>query len=170
MPKFVNPFEKPAYFEQALFLYIKYSKFLDDDYAQDNIPLYTYFFNLIEKTLFYVIIENDEVSGFVYLDNIIGDSKRFHSAELTTCFDKRYWGDYTKKCAEMFLEHCFKKYKFRKIKALVYPENYRVKTLMKSAGFEKEALLKGETLRNNRLQDIEIYACTGDKYNQNFQS
>ena len=44
MPKFLNPFEKPAYFEQALFLYIKYSKFLDDDYAQNGQSVYDYFF------------------------------------------------------------------------------------------------------------------------------
>ena len=74
-----------------------------------------------------------------------------------TCFDKRFWGDYTKVCAHIFLDYCFKKYKFKKIKALVYPENFRVKTLLKSVGFEKEALLKDETLRNGKLQDIEIY-------------
>ncbi len=159
MPKFLHPFEKPAYFEQALFLYTKYSKFLDDDYAQNGLPLLDYFFNLVQKTLFFVIVEDDFVSGFVYLDNFRGNDEKLHSAELTTCFDKRFWGDYTKVCARIFLDHCFEKYRFEKIKALVYPENFRVKTLLKSAGFRKEALLKGETLRNNKLQDIEVYSC-----------
>ena len=45
-----------------------------------------------------------------------------------------------------------------KIKALVYPENFRVKTLLKLTGFEKEALLKNETLRKGKLQDIEVYS------------
>lgn len=163
MPKFLNPFEKPAYFEQALFLYIKYSKFLDDDYAQNGLTLYDYFLNLINNTLFFVIVEDDIVSGFVYLDNFRGNDEKLHSAELTTCFDKRFWGSYTKVCGQIFLDHCFEKYRFEKIKALVYPENFRVKTLLKSLGFEKEALLKGETLRNNKLQDIEIYSCRKDK-------
>ena len=158
MPKFINPFEKPAYFQQALFLYIKYSKFLDDDFAQNNLTIYDYFLNLIQKTLFFVIVEEETVSGFVYLDNFIGNDKKLHSAELTTCFDKRFWGNYTKSCARIFLDYCFETYKFEKIKALVYPENFRVKTLLKLAGFEKEALLKGETLKNGRLQDIEIYS------------
>ena len=35
MPKFVNIFEKPAYFEQALFLYAKSAKFMDDDFARE---------------------------------------------------------------------------------------------------------------------------------------
>lgn len=163
MPKFLSPFEKPAYFEQALFLYIKYSKFLDDDYAQNGLSIYDYFFNLVNKTLFFVIVEDDFVSGFVYLDNFTGNDEKLHSAEITTCFDKCFWGDYTKMCGKIFLSYCFEKYELEKIKALVYPENFRVKTLLKSIGFEKEALLKGETLRNNKLQDIEVYACRKDK-------
>ena len=159
MPKFLNPFEKPAYFEQALFLYIKYSKFLDDDYAQNGQSVYDYFFNLVNNTLFFVVVEDDIVSGFIYLDNFTGNDEKLHSAEVTTCFDKRFWGGYTKACGKIFLEHCFEKYKFEKIKALVYPENFRVKTLLKSIGFQKEALLKHETRKNNKLQDIEVYAC-----------
>lgn len=160
MTELVSPFVKPAYFEQALFLYTKYSKFLDDDYALNGLSLYEYFYKLILRTLpfFYVFVEDDCVSGFVYLDNIIGGNERLHSAEVTTCFDKRFWGSYTKYCAKLFFEFCFKQYNFVKIKALVYPENFRVKTLLKSAGFEKEALLKNETLRKGKLQDIEVYS------------
>lgn len=163
MPAFLPPFSKPAYFEQALFLYSKYVKFLDDDFAKNNESLHDYFLKLTQNTLFFVIVEGDIVSGFVYLDNFIGNSEKLHSAELTTCFDKRFWGDYTKICAKVFLNYCFEKYKLEKIKALVYPENARVKTLLKFAGFEKEGLLKGETLRNNKLQDIEIYALNKER-------
>ena len=102
MPKFLNPFEKPAYFEQALFLYAKYSRFLDDDFARDEKSFIDYFFDLVKKSLFFVIVENDIVSGFVYLDNFIGNGKKLYSAEITTCFDKRFWGDYTKKCGKIF--------------------------------------------------------------------
>ena len=161
MPKFLTPLEKPAYFEQALFLYSKYSKYLDDDYARDGLSILQYFEQLVKKTFpfFYVIVEEDAVVGFVYLDNIIGDSNNFHSAELTTCFNKKVWGNYTKLCALIFLNFCFNKLGFKKIKALVYPENHRVKALLKYSGFKKEGLLQDETKRNNKLQDIEIYAC-----------
>ncbi len=160
MTKFISPFAKPAYFEQALFLYSKYCGFMDDDYALNGRSVFEYFYNLILRTqpFFFVIVEDDIVSGLVYLDNTTGDSERLHSAEVTTCFDKRFWGDYTKYCAKLFFEYCFKKYNFVKIKALVYPENFRVKTLLKAAGFEREALLKNETLRKGKLQDIEVYS------------
>ena len=160
MPEFKNPPLDRVFFEQALFLYIRYSKFLDDDYACNGQNAYSYFLNLINRTapLFFVIVENDLVSGIVYLDNLIGGRNKLHSAEITTCFDRRFWGNYTKLCAQIFLNYCFKTYGFIKIKALVYPENFRVKTLLKNAGFKKEALLKNETLRNGKMQDIEIYS------------
>lgn len=160
MPVFRNPLEKPAYFEQALFLYTKCSKYLDDDYALNNLSVYDYFYNLIIRTqpLCFVITEGDIVSGFVYLDNITGGSGKRHSAEISTCFDKRFWGNYTKICAKFFINYCFDTYGFYKLKALIYPENFRVKTLLKNAGFIKEALLKNETMRNGKLQDIEVYS------------
>ena len=100
MTEYRNPFDKPAFFEQALFLYIKYLRYLEDDYALNNSNIYDYFFNLIQRTspFFFVITEGDLVSGFVYLDNLIGDGKRLHSAELTTCFDKRFWRLYKTMC------------------------------------------------------------------------
>lgn len=161
MPKFLNIYEKPAYFEQALFLYAKSCKYLDDDFARDGLSLFEYFEQLVNSTMpfFFVIVEDDEVAGIVYLDNIIGDTNNLYSAELTTCFDKKYWGMYTKLCAVIFLNFCFKKCGFKKIKALVYPENKRVKNLLKFAGFKFEALLKDETIRNKKSQDIEIYSC-----------
>lgn len=153
-------YENTKYFSEILFLYLRYSRFLDDDYALNDLSFYEYFIGLIERLspFFWVILYDKKVSGFVYLDNIIGDSKRLHCAELTTCFDKAFWGDYTKYCAKVFLNHCFKNLGFKKIKALVYPQNFRVKTLLKASGFEKEGYLRCETLRNNRLQDIEIYS------------
>ena len=54
----------------------------------------------------------------------------------------------------------------KKIKALVYPDNLRVKTLLKNSGFVKEAVLKNETLRNNKLQDVEVYSVFSQFYNR----
>ena len=160
MARFVQPFEKPAYFEQALFLYKKYSKYLNDDFGVPDGDYIPNFLQLVTRTspYFWVIVEENIVGGFVYLDNIVGDTKTCHSAELTTCFDKRFWGNYTKKCAIAFLKFIFEVYKFEKIKALVFPENFRVKNLLKFSGFEKEAFLKGETRCGGDLQDIEVYS------------
>ena len=123
MPRFINKIEKASHFEQALFLYAKYSKFLDDDYAFDGLSIKDYFKTLLNKLypFFYLIIEDDKVAGFVYLDKIIGDSNRLHCAELSTCMYKRYWGEYSKVCALIFMNYCFYSLGFRKIKRLNGP-------------------------------------------------
>ena len=166
MPRFINNFANPVYFEQALFLYSKYSKYLDDDFAKNGQNIRNYFIRLVNKTYpyFYLIVEDDKVAGFVYLDNFIGDSKTLYSAELTTCMNPKYWGDYTRICAILFMDYCFNTCGFKKIKACIYPQNHRVKSLLKFAGFKQEGLLKGETLRNGKLQDIEVYGCLKRRY------
>lgn len=153
-------FENTQYFSKVMFLYLRYIRFLDDDYALDGHSFYEYFTGLVERLspFFWVILYDGDVSGFVFLENIVGDSNRMHSAELTTCFDKAYWGSYTKYCAKLFINHCFKNLKLKKIKVKVYPQNFRTKALLKASGFEKEGYLKAETLKNNRFQDIEIYS------------
>ena len=153
MCKFVQITSK--YINSVNRLYEKYTKYTEDDYNEDNLA------GIIQRTqpFFWVILTiNNDFAGFVYLDNIIGNSKKLHSAELTTCFERKFWGIYPKYCAKIFLKNCFDKYGFEKIKALIYPQNFRVKTLLKQSGFEKEALLKAETQKNGKPQDIEVYS------------
>ena len=90
---------------------------------------------------------------------------KFHSAEITTCFKQEYWGDFTKQVAKKFIRYCFKKLKFKKLKALVYKENYRVTSILETAGMKPEAELKSETMKNGKLQDIKIYSILNKKYN-----
>lgn len=156
-------FENTEYLAQAMFLYIRYSKFIKDDYAPED--TYENIVDFVEKCgmFFWIILEEEtnEFAGFVYLDNLIGNETRIHSGELTTCFEKKFWGRFTRRAAREFLKYCFNDLGFLKIKALIYPFNVRVKTLLKSSGFEKEGVLKAETLKNNKLQDVEVYSILG---------
>lgn len=148
------------YFTEVLFLYLRYVKYLDDDYALNGRSFFEYFVELVERVnpFFWLILYDKKLTGFVFLDNIIGNQDQLHTAELTTCFDKAYWGDYTKFCARVFLNHCFENIKLKKIKTLVYPQNFRTKQLLKHNGFVKEGVLRNETIKNNQSQDIEIYS------------
>ncbi len=156
----LHEYRNTQYFTEVLFLYLRYSRFLDDDYALDGNSFYEYFVSLLERLnpFFWVILCDRKFSGFVFLDNLIGDKNHIHTAEITTCFLKEYWGDYTKYCAKLFLNFCFHKLKINKLKVQVYPQNSRTKTILRYCGFEKEAFLKNETLKNGQMQDIEIYS------------
>ncbi len=156
-------FRNIQYIPQIIALNEKFARYLHDDYFLENQKSSVdSIINLIEKAgpFFWAIIDKktDKFAGFVFLDNWVGSKNNVHSAEVTTCFVPLFWGKYTKICAKKFVKYCFKKYQLKKLKAYVFPQNCQVKTLLKSAGFKKEAVLRGETLRNGELQDIEVFA------------
>jgi RimJ/RimL family protein N-acetyltransferase len=156
-----------GYIPQVIRLYERYSKYLNDDYfnAMEQSEV-DQILSLIQKTqpYFWVITagKDDKFAGFVFLDNLIGNCEILHSAEITTCFLPEFWGLFTKSCAKKFLKYCFKNYGFKKIKASIFPQNSRVRGILNFMGFKREGLLKGETLRNGKLQDVEVFAVTKD--------
>ena len=149
------------YIPDILNCYGIYAKYLQDDYAKD-FGIYNIF---ISCPNFWVITDySDKFMGFVYLDNFTGNGKANFSAEITVCFDKKAWGSFVRYSAKFFLKYCFDTFGFYKIKALIFPDNFRVKTLLKQVGFEYETTLPAETLRNGELQDIEIYSIKRNYY------
>lgn len=157
-----NEFRNIQYLPSIIILYEKFARYLHDDYFLQNQPSsIDAVINLVERTgpYFWAVIDkkSDKLAGFAFLDNWVGTKDDFHSAEITTCFHPAFWGTYTKICAKKFIKYCFKKYKLKKLKASVFPQNFKVKTLLKRSGFKKEAVLKAETLKNGVLQDIEVF-------------
>jgi len=146
------------FLEDIYFLYKKYNKYLSDDYSDEN--LLDEIINIAETNFpfFWVILKGEEFAGFVFLENIIGNGNKLHSAEITTCFKPEFWGDFTKKAAKKFIRYCFKKYGFKKLKAKVFKENVRTASILRAAGMSFEAELKSETMKNGKPQDILIYS------------
>ena len=135
--------------------YEKYSKYLQDDFSNGD------FYSYIEgvSPYMWVILDYKGVfMGFASLDNFIGNGTHKYSAELTTCFDKKAWGSFTRYSAKFFLKKCFDELGLYKIKANIYPDNFRVSTLLKYAGFKYETTIPEETLRFGKPQDIDQYA------------
>lgn len=147
--------------------FCKYLKYLQDDFSpfkDENI------LNIISSLAphFWVITtKTDDFMGFVYLDNFTGNKNFLYSAELTTCFDRKAWGSFTRYSAKFFLKKCFDEYGLHKIEARIYPDNYRIKALLKSSGFEYESTLKNATMRLGKFQDIEIYGLYRSYYYKN---
>jgi len=136
---------------------------LRDDFAPDDCEF------IISKIpyLWAIYTKDGEFAGFVFLDNFVGNGKSAFSAELTTCFERKMWGSFTKYCAKVFLKKCFEEFGLHKIRACIYPDNFRISALLKSSGFVYEATLPQETIRNGKLQDIDIYALYRNYYLKN---
>lgn len=157
-----NYYEHLHYLPAVIALYKKFSKYLHDDYfvtpEKDQIDLVL---SLVEKVSPYfwaIVTSRDELAGFVFLDNWVGTADKLHSAEVTTCFAPKFWGKYTKYCAKKFIKYCFKKYKLKKLKATIFQQNFKVKAILKHAGFKKEATLQAETVKNGLTQHVDIYS------------
>lgn len=133
----------------------KYFKYFQDDFSLNKSETMLV---ILHKAPFWVILDySDRFMGFVFLDNFIGNDKKLYSAELTTCFDKKAWGSFTRYSAKFFLKKAFDEFGLYKIKAQIYPDNFRVRNLLKDCGFQYETTLKNETLRLGKPQDIEVY-------------
>lgn len=148
------------FLENVFNLYKKYEKFLNDDFTQND--LLEEVLSIVERTspFFWIVLKEDKFAGFIFLENIIGNEKKLYSAEITTCFEQEFWGDFTKKVGKKFIRYCFKKLKFKKLKGLVFKGNTRINTLLKTLGLTLEAELKSETMKNGKPQDIQIFSIT----------
>lgn len=151
-------YNKIVFLENIYYLYKKFNKYLNDDFSRED--LLEEIICLIEANspYFWVILDNDNFAGFVFLENIVGNAQKLYSAEITTAFKPEYWGDFTKKVAKKFVRYCFKKLGFKKLKAKVFKENVRSAAILRAAGMKFEAELKSETMKNGKPQDILIYS------------
>lgn len=156
-----NEYRNIHFLQEILNLMKEHKDVLYDDYfssenlAQDLI-------RLVEscRRFFWAIVDDNgrDLLGFAYFDNFIGNQQKLHSAEINTCFKRKCWGKPVREISKRFLKFCFKKYGFEKIKATVFRQNSMVKGLLSCLGFKKEGLLIGETFKNGKLQDVEIYS------------
>lgn len=146
------------FIEDIYNLYKKYDKYLNDDFVKED--LLENILETIENSypFFWVVLSNEDFAGFVFLENLVGNAKKIHSAEITTCFKPEFWGDFTKKVAKKFTRYCFKKLDLKKLKAKVFKENVRAASILRAAGMKFEAELKAETMKNGKSQDILIYS------------
>ena len=160
--RYKRAYKNVEYIPKIIELFKRFSAYLYDDYHLETEDILEATISLIEscREYFWVIIDDEtrDLMGFAYLENLIGGGGKIHSAEVTTCFYPRYWGNSTKVAAKKFIKYCFKKIKLKKLKALVFEQNFKTKAILKYVGFKKEALLKGETLKNGKMQNIVIYS------------
>lgn len=146
------------FLEDIYYLYKKFDRYLNDDYSNPN--LLDEIINTVERCypFFWVILSGDEFAGFVFLENITGNEQSVCSAEITSAFAPKFWGKFTKKAAKKFVRYCFKKYRFKKLKAKVFKENFRTSAILRAAGMKFEAELPSETMKNGKPQTIEIFS------------
>ena len=151
-------FENVEYLSETFELYRQYSDNLEDDFSPFRLS-YENFTDFLERVSphFYIVFQKDRFCGFITLENLVGDENTIHSAEVTICLKRKYWGKFSLNIALKFKNYCFNVLKITKLKALIYTQNKLSKNLLNKCGFTREAILKSETVKGGKPQDIEIY-------------
>lgn len=145
-------------------LYRKYCNNLSDDFCPYKNTDISDFITSLTPYFWVITNQNDRFMGFAYLDDFVGSKDVFYSAEVSVCFAKHAWGNFVRYCAKFFFKMCFDVFRFYKIKAQIYPQNFYAKQLMKDCGFKFESLLLSETLRQGKPQNIEVYSLYRNYY------
>ena len=131
--------------------YRKYYKYLQDDFAEYEEDILSYISHC--SPYFWIVLDYDDTfMGFIAMDNFVGSRQNLYSGEISVCG------------AKIFLKKCFDELGLYKIKAQIFPDNFRVKSILKTSGFKYESTLKEDTLRNGVPQDIEVYSLYRNYY------
>ena len=84
-----NEYRNLHFLPEVFTLMLKHERFMYDDYFKSR-DLVKDLFNLVEASgrFFWAVVdgETNDLMGFAYFDNFIGNSDNLHSAEINTCF------------------------------------------------------------------------------------
>lgn len=78
------------FLEDIYLLYKNYNKYLNDDFASEDLLEEIIKTIEVNFSFFWVVLNNDKFAGFVFLENFTGNKDKFYSAEVTTCFLKDF--------------------------------------------------------------------------------
>lgn len=171
---FINVLDKRAlkYVKEAEKLLEKHKKKLFDDFFFEEISNQ----NLILKILdisygnFWFILDSKSLNfaGLVFLDDFIGNKNNNHSAQISVCFMKQYFGSFVLDSAKIFIPFVFRHFDLNKLYAHVYDFNLLAKKLIRQVGFKLEAKLKAHTILNGKMQDVCVFSLIRDHTNESF--
>lgn len=103
-----------------------------------------------------VINESNEFIGVVSTYNLHPLHRR---CEIGYWFFPEFWGKgYAKESMQVLLDNLSKQQNIHRFIAEVEPENTGSIALLKSLGFNREAVFKDHEFRNNQFADLEIWA------------
>lgn len=158
-----NRVENVQYFPDIVELIKSNHDRLFDDYSgfcpQDAAARALEFINSCYPCFWAVVdARSREFAGFIFLDSWVGSAGRFHSAAVTTCFRKKFWGPFVRRVGRLFTRFVFRKFGLIKLRAEVFASNPLARRALTSAGFRLEAVLHAETFAGGVLEDVAVFS------------
>lgn len=148
-----NRFENHQYLPFILSQFNKYKHILADDYyPKDDRELVKYIVDEINALYpwFMIGFVNDKPIGVVWVSHWHGNYSKYHSCQIHSFIDKKYWGKTAKKATNEFLSLLFNNYGVERIQMEIPDFNHKAIGFAKRLGFVKEGVIRCATLKGNK--------------------
>ena len=158
-PYFLNIYDYYSYF--FIFDFIRLLKkhklkLFDDGIEFNNIKNIHEFITSLNGFLWFIVDPvKVKLAGFIFLD---GWWSNTYGVDITTCFDKKYYGSFVRQTGKIFIPYIFKTYNIKKLQAHVYSTNMVTTKLLYDLGFDYEGTLKKHTIVDNKVVDILFFS------------
>lgn len=137
----------------------KYKHRLFDDVSSFNDikSIYNFIISLNGFLWFIVDPSKNKLAGFIFLDGWWANG---YGVDISTCFDKAYYGQFVRETGKIFIPYVFKTYNIKKLQAQVYSTNLVTTKLLYDLGFEYAGTFKKHTIVNNKVVDVMFFDIT----------
>lgn len=110
-------------------------------------------------------IELRNTSGIIGMIGVMDISEKHKRGEVGYWVNRKYWHQgYASEALELMLNFCFKKLKFRKVVAGVFPPNEISSLMLLRAGFKLEGRLRRHIKKDGRWMDLLRYGLLREEY------
>ncbi|MBS0211952.1 MAG: GNAT family N-acetyltransferase [Proteobacteria bacterium] len=110
----------------------------------------------------YAIQINGEAAGSIGVTQ--GEGVERHSAELGYWVGRAYWGEGIATAAvRAIVPHALREWRLYRLYARVFADNPASMTVLERCGFAREAVLRRQVLKGERLLDLHIFAITRER-------
>lgn len=151
-------FENQQFLPFILTLFDKYKNVLIDDYyPKDSSQLISYLINQINELYpwFLICLIDDKPIGTVWVSHwhggIVESGKfKYHSCQIHSYIDKKYWGKTTNFITNEFLNILFDSYDIERVQMEIPQYNHKAQAFAKKMGFTQEGIVRCATIKDGK--------------------
>ncbi|OGI18955.1 MAG: hypothetical protein A2287_07160 [Candidatus Melainabacteria bacterium RIFOXYA12_FULL_32_12] len=146
-------FENQQYLPFILNLFSRYKDVLIDDYyPKDTFDLISYIVDEINQLYpwFLLISVDDNPVGVVWISHWHGTPDKYHSCQLHSYIDKKYWGKTTRNILDELLNILFNEIGVERVQMEIPEFNHKACAFAKRMGFIQDGIIRCATMKDNK--------------------
>lgn len=162
-------FENHQYLPFIISLFAQYKNILIDDYyPKDKVDLLLYLIDEINSLhpWFLLCLMDNEPIGVVWATHWHGNGKKYHSCQIHSYVDKKYWGTPLKKATDALLDLLFINYGLERVQMEIPENNHKAVAFAHKTGFTREGVVRCASIKDGKpLNNILFSKLKGEHFN-----